>query len=301
MFREPEANLIVERDLNRLGRNLETVRNADVIAYRGPITSGSDSMIKEVIETRKTKRPNLTFVLETTGGYIEVVQRIADTLRYHYSGLVDFIVPNAAMSAGTVLVMSGDSIAMNYYSVLGPIDPQVYKLGKDGNVVLVPALGYLEKYKELVDKINSGAASTAELAYLIERFDPAELHAFEQAKELSKTLLREWLVKYKFKDWGPSTEDRGLPVTDQMKQDRAVEIAEKLSDTTKWHSHGRGISRTVLMNDLNLKIDDFGTPECKALSSAITRYDRTLSGYAGVLGLGSNHAMVHRPGMCRVL
>jgi ClpP class serine protease len=52
------------------------------------------------------------------------------------------------MSAGTVLVMCGDNIYMDYFSVLGPIDPQVKRRSK-GNVY-VPALGYLEKYNELV-------------------------------------------------------------------------------------------------------------------------------------------------------
>ena len=36
---------------------------------------------------------------------------------------------------------------MDYYSVLGPIDPQVNR--GEG---LVPALGYLKKYDELIEK-----------------------------------------------------------------------------------------------------------------------------------------------------
>lgn len=44
--------------------------------------------------------------------------------------------------------MSGDEIFMDYYSVLGPIDPQV----QNNNGEWVPELGYLEKYKQLVTK-----------------------------------------------------------------------------------------------------------------------------------------------------
>ena len=55
---------------------------------------------------------------------MDVVQRVVDTLRRHYN-LVDFIIPNYAYSAGTVLAMSGDAIHMDYYSRLGPIDPQI--------------------------------------------------------------------------------------------------------------------------------------------------------------------------------
>ncbi len=102
------------------------------------------------------------------------------------------------MSAGTVLVMSGDSIYMDYSSALGPIDPQIQRAG--GNA-LVPALGYLEQYDRLIKKSANGTLTSAELAYLIDKFDPAELYYYEQARELSIALLKEWLVKYKFKNW----------------------------------------------------------------------------------------------------
>ena len=90
-------------------------------------------------------------LITTTGGFIEVVQRIVATLRKHYS-IVDFVVPNYAYSAGTVLVMSGDAIHMDYYSRLGPIDPQVETPGGQS----VSALGYLERYDQLLRKANSG-------------------------------------------------------------------------------------------------------------------------------------------------
>jgi hypothetical protein len=48
---------------------------------------------------------------------------------------------------------------------------------------------------------------TAEMGYHVERFDPAELYSYEQARDLSIDLLKEWLVKWKFKDW-TTTEKR---------------------------------------------------------------------------------------------
>ena len=84
------------------------------------------------------KKNKLAVILETDGGYIEVVERIVKTLRHHYNN-VEFVVPNFAMSAGAVLVMSGDAIHMDYFSTLGPIDPQISNTsGKQ-----VSALGYL--------------------------------------------------------------------------------------------------------------------------------------------------------------
>src|SRR4029078_10078292 len=123
------------------------------------------------------------------------IQRIVDTLRHHYS-IVDFVIPNYAMSAGTVLALSGDAIHMDYYSILGPIDPQ---LRRSGSQRMVPALGYLVQYERLIAKSRKGELSTAELAFLLQKFDLAELYEYEQARNLSITLLREWLAKYKFK------------------------------------------------------------------------------------------------------
>ena len=75
-------------------------------------------------------------------------------------------------------------------------------------------------------------------------FDQAALYQYEQATELSISLLKQWLVNYKFKDW-KVTEGRKLPVTHAMKTRRAGDIAIKLNNTEKWHSHGSGISMEV--------------------------------------------------------
>jgi hypothetical protein len=233
-----------------------------------------DDLLRDAVEQLPKKRPQIAMVLQTDGGYVEVVERIVKLLRHHYK-YVSFIVPNYAFSAGTVLVMSGDAIRMDYYSLLGPIDPQIQLKGR-----WIPAIGYLEKYDELVAKSNAGQLSSAELTFLVEKFDPAELFRYDQERELSKALLKEWLAKYKFKDWGPTTETQKLPVTQQLKEQRAEEIAEQLNDPTVWHSHGRGISMHVLTDKLNLRIDDFS--KNTKINDAVRAYDRLLSDYLGV-------------------
>ncbi len=250
------ANTIIEEQLDRHLEELEKAINGDVVAFLGPIEFGVDSLIRDAVEYRKNlpqARKKLIVILETPGGFIEVAQRIADTLRRHYSQ-AEFVIPNYAMSAGTVLVMCGDAIHMDYFSILGPIDPQVRRLA-DGP--MMPALGYLIQYERLIAKSKAGKLTTAELTFLVQKFDPAELYRYEQARELSISLLKEWLVKYKFRNW-KHTETRKLAVTATMRTQRAASIAKKLNDTALWHSHGRGISMEVLTRDLNLKIDDFG-------------------------------------------
>ena len=274
------SNDIVEEQLNeRLGQ-IEEVLQRDVLGFKGIIVFGVDDAIRDAIEALPQKKDGLAVIIETPGGYVEVTQRIVDCLRFHYQH-VEFIVPNFAMSAGTILVMSGDTIHMDYYSVLGPIDPQSKQPQTDR---LIPALGYLEWYTRLVDKSRSPEGlSDAELAFLLNKFDPAELYQFEQQRELSITLLRDWLAKYKFKDW-TETETQKLPVTDELRQERAGEIAAKLNDTSRWHIHSRGISMEVLRRELRLRISDL--EDNSDLKEAVRSYYRLLKGFLVKLGCG---------------
>ena len=103
--------------------------------------------------------------------------------------------------------MSGDNIYMDYYSVLGPIDPQMQN--KEGK--WVPALGYLDKINELIQKAQNNTLTQAEFI-ILKDFDLAELRAYEQAKELTIDLLKSWLVRYKFKTW-KTHKKSGIKVT----------------------------------------------------------------------------------------
>jgi Serine dehydrogenase proteinase len=270
MALKSNANIIIIEQLTQRLRSLETCVGGDVVSIRAPIRFGLDVVVKEAVESIPDKKRKVSIILETLGGYMEVAQRIAQTLRHHYR-VVEFIVPNYAYSAGTVLAMSGDAIYMDYFSVLGPIDPQLPKDDK-----MVPALGYLEQYERLLQKSRDGTLTTAEMAFLINRFDPAELYMYEQARELSISLLKEWLVKYKFKNW-KRTKTRKLKVNKAMRVKRAEEIAKALNKIDKWNSHGRGISMEVLRNDLNLIIEDFG--EAQNLNNCIKDYHRLLQNY----------------------
>ena len=272
---ERDSNRIIEAQLDDRAATLEAAADADVLSYLGPMYPPGDDVVKDVVEAMRKDRTDrrrtcLMVLLETGGGLITVAERIARILRHHYRR-IDFVVPTYAMSAGTVLVMSGDSIYMDYASTLGPIDPQVRARER-----YVPALGYLEQYNRLVEKSARGQLTTAELAYFMQNFDAAELYQYEQERELSIALLEGWLVKYKFKNW-KVTDKRGLKVRNAMRKTRAVEVAEKLNDTKRWHSHGRGIPMETLRRDLKLLIDDFEADP--KLAQPVHDYFRLLQDY----------------------
>lgn len=259
--------------VTELLKKLELKLDGDVFTYYGEIVNGAERQVKDLIEAlaKDSEKHDRIFVFLTTpGGSLTPVQRMVDVLRHFYRE-VNFIVPDYAYSAGTILCMSGDNIYMNYFSTLGPIDPQVQT--KDGN--LVAALGYLDKINELLQKAKKNELTQAEFL-ILKDFDLAELRSYEQAKELAIDMLKKWLTKYKFKDW--VTHSDGItPVTEQEKEARALEIAEKLSDNNRWKSHGRPIGIDTLTSDLKLKIIDFEKdPE---LNDIIAEYYDVLTEY----------------------
>jgi len=169
---------------------------------------------------------------------------------------------------------------MDYSSSLGPIDPQVPD--KEGKY-LVPALGYLDKINELVQKSLEDKISPAEFA-LIEKQDLAILKSYEQAKDLSVALLEKWLATYKFKDWKVHrTKNPGTPVTDDEKRARAKRIGEQLANNKFWHSHGRMIGPDTLWNELRLEIDRL--EKMPHLQKAVRVYSDTLSDWLGRNGI----------------
>jgi hypothetical protein len=255
---------------------IETHLQCDLFYFYGEIRTGRLSYFRNFVEemaAQAGRRQGLGIALTTPGGEAEAVEKMVEIVRHHY-GAVYFIVPSAALSAGTIFALSGDKIYMDYASSLGPIDPQVPD--KDGKY-LVPALGYLDKVQELIDKSQAKTISPGELAILM-RQDLAMLRYYEQARDLSVALLKEWLPKYKFKNWTTHrTTNPGSAVTDMDKANRAEKIAADLSDNKTWHSHGRMIGMKTLTNVLRLEIDDYGAE--LSLRDNIRRYSDTLSDY----------------------
>jgi membrane-bound ClpP family serine protease len=259
-------NAEAQKILVDLLKGLEKRLDADVLSLFGPIGSGVDHKVRRAIEAIPNRRPKLAIILHTNGGLVELTERMVNTIRHFYREVV-FIVPDVALSAGTVFVMSGDEIMMDYFSCLGPIDPQVERDGK-----LVPALSYLIQYDRLIEKAAAGTLTNAEFAILA-KYDQAELHQFEMARDLSISLLKKWLTTYKFKDW-VQTETRNLPVTLEYREARAEQVATLLMDNQRWGSHGRGIPMQVVRDELKLKVNDFGADHI--LSSSVRRYTELL-------------------------
>ena len=255
---------------------LEKYFEGDCIFYYGLIFPSLEKRFRQFIELLQedgNNRKRLIVFLNTAGGSAETAEKMVELIRYHYSE-VYFVIPDEAMSAGTIFCLSGNKIYMDYSSSLGPIDPQVFN-GKDW----VPALGYLDQVEKMIEKSANNQLTEAEFI-ILQNQDLAMLSQFEQAKHLTITLVKKWLVEYKFKDWSThrtNPNKKGQNVTLEEKEERAEEIANILSDNKIWHSHGRKISVSTLTNVLKLEIEDYS--ENKELRSIVRSYNDFLIDY----------------------
>lgn len=266
----------IAKDLSSQLKHLEDYFEADVVSFYGEIHPSVEKRFRDFIEITKGKSDShnrVVIILNTPGGSVETTEKLVLITRHHYKE-VYFVVPDYAMSAGTIWCMSGDKIYMDYSSSLGPIDPQVFN-GKS----YVPALGYLDKVTEMISKSKGGGLSFAEIIMLRE-LDLGRLRSYEQARDLTISLLEEWLVKYKFKNWKlhrTNPDKIGKKVTKKEKEQVAREIGEMLNRTDLWHSHGRSLSIDILRKVIKLEIEDYSNDI--NIRSRIRTYNDMLIGY----------------------
>ena len=103
---------------------------------------------------------------------------------------------------------------------------------------------------------------------MLQNISPGEIQHCENAQNLSKKLVYEWLAEFKFKYWNTHS-TTGKPVTEADKLSRATEIAGALCKQSEWLTHGRSINIADLER-LKLKITDYS--KNADLNDAILRY-----------------------------
>lgn len=260
-MRETVQNNAIDK-LNHYITQIENILQSDVLTIYGDIIDGLEDNVNIAIKMFGERKNKITIILDTAGGVAEVVERVVSVIRNNYTH-VEFIIPNKAMSSGTVFAMSGDRILMSDFSCLGPIDPQIIKDGK-----LIPALSYINQVKRLEEKADNGQFNNVD-AVLLNALDLGELYQFEQASELSKDLLIEWLPCHLFKDL---KDDQGNSITASEKIIKAKQIAETLIDPNEWRSHARMISRNVLISHKKLMLEIDRIEDYSDLSDVLENY-----------------------------
>ena len=266
------VNFTTQDLLNKKLLELEEITGWDILFYDAPISQWIIRNLKYIIEDikKEKERNKISIILTTTGWQAEWAEDFVNILRNNYK-IVDFIIPDYAMSAWTILAMSWDDIWMDYSSSLWPIDPQI----QWNDWHFIPASWYLDRINELIEKEKKWETLTTSEINIVISSDVWRLKFIEQAKNLTVTLLKDWLVKYKFKDWNIhegnfNPEKKWNNVTNEEKEERAKEIANMLWDIHLWHSHWRSINMEKLRTILKLKIKDIN--ENDRLSLTLKEY-----------------------------
>lgn len=246
-LRDNRDILVIAADLSK-GRARIAIEYTDILA------------VEDQLENLSGK--DIDIILETPGGFAEVVEDIVKLIRGKYEH-VGIIIPGYAKSAGTIFAMAGDEILMGKASALGPIDAQI--LSPNGKRYSADA--FLKGLDKIKDEVEETKKLNAVYIPILQNISPGEIQHCENAQSLSKKLVTDWLTNYKFKFWEKHSD--GRPVTNEDRHKRAEEIALDLTSQSKWLTHGRSIKIDDL-EKLKVKITDYAT--IHDLDDAIKRY-----------------------------
>lgn len=232
----------LEKELLRLITEYNQYRNSYLFVYTSAIGKPIPAVqlmqddfytIYDLLLNRKDIK-NIDFYIETPGGSGETAEDIVRFLHSNFES-VSFVISGEAKSAGTIIVLSGDDILMTKTGSLGPIDAQM-KIGRS----IISAYDYMEWVDEKRVEAEKNTKLNPFDATMVAQITPGELGSVFHALKFAEDLVVEWLINYKFKKW-TETETRKMPVTEEMKINRANEIAKELTNHSKWRSHGRSI------------------------------------------------------------
>lgn len=254
-------NLDLVREIRRSISEIYVVRNNPVVCYVANVVKGNinnsidgtdDLPFNEMISSVSADAKEIDIVLVTPGGSANQVNSFVNVLRPRFEK-VNFIVLNMAMSAGTILIMSGDEIIMSDQSKFGPIDPQIPN--KEGR--FIPAQSILVALEGIrirgEEKLKHNQQPDWTDIQLLRNMDARDIGLAQSASKYSIDMVKDFLVKFKFKAWNTHS-STNTPVTDDEKIKRANEIANLLCSHSNWKSHGHAINRDVAWNICKLKI-----------------------------------------------
>ncbi|MBI3015045.1 MAG: hypothetical protein HYY65_08325 [Candidatus Tectomicrobia bacterium] len=248
-------------------RRVESITKRNLICYTAFLRHPASTIIQEdsqfiehlLRSVNLQEYPDtLDLLLHTPGGDPTAAERIVKTCR-SYAKSFQVIVPQTAMSAGTLIAMGAESILMTETSELGPIDPQmIISSGKEQT--LRPAAAFVDAYMDLINKsqeaIRKGDPPHPYIE-LLRRMDPTWIQVCLKARELARTIAGEFLEQYM------------LNGKDKKEIERTVECFMKEGELL---SHGRIIRHAKAKEyGLNVKVIPKGTPLDEALWELQTR------------------------------
>jgi ATP-dependent protease ClpP protease subunit len=162
----------------------------------------------------------LDLLLHTPGGDTAATESIVHYLRSIFGVNMRAIVPQIAMSGGTLIACASCEVIMGKQSSLGPIDPQF------GSIA---AHGVIEEFKRACREIRADASKIPVWQPILAKYTPTLLGECEKAVKWSNEMAREWLLSGMFRGQrGAAAKVRG--------------VVRELSDHAITKSHARHLS-----------------------------------------------------------
>jgi len=138
----------------------------------------------ETIHNMKDRSKGVDIILHTPGGDLAATEQIIYYLRSAFDGNIRAIVPQMAMSAGSMIAVSCKEIVMGRQSCLGPFDPQL-----NG----IPCQSVIKEFYSAVEDIEKHPASIGLWQTIISKLTPTFItqcrHADQLASDLTDMIL----------------------------------------------------------------------------------------------------------------
>ena len=190
----------------------------------------------------------LDLFLHTGGGSVAATESLVHYLKQMFGNNIRAIVPQIAMSAGTMLACACKSILMGKHSSIGPVDPQI-----NG----IPCVGVVEEVKKAYSEIIQDQRAALVWNPILGRLSPSFLQQCEWAIESSKSFLRKALEDGMLKD-----------LSDQEKDTAVKQITDRLTDLNHNKSHDRHIHCQECF-DIGLNIEKLEDSATKLLQDKV--------------------------------
>ena len=183
------------------------------------------------------RNKGLDLILHTPGGEMAATESLVDYLRKMFGTDIRAIVPQLAMSAGTMIALSCKSVVMGKQSSLGPIDPQI-----NG----VPAHGIREEFERAYNEIRGGPGGIDQAKIpiwqpIIAKYNPTLVGEAQKAIAWSEEMVKEWLTT-------------GMLCNKENNKALAERIVKELGDHALTKSHARHLSASKC-KDMGLNIE----------------------------------------------
>lgn len=162
----------------------------------------------------------LDLVLHTPGGEVAATESLVDYLRSMFGKDIRAIVPQLAMSGGTMIACACKEIVMGKHSSLGPIDPQIAG---------IPAHGVVEEFRRAKKEVQKDTSTIPIWQPIIAKYNPTLIGECEKAIAWSDEISKEWLQTGMFDGHDAASET-------------IDKIVKELGDHALTKSHARHLS-----------------------------------------------------------